>query len=164
MTREQKITLGEMRASGVHGLLIYCSDFKCSHWTAISADRWPDYLRLSDMEPRFTSVRRAAGEARMYARTSTGKKRGPDVPFPVSRRPQPHVSTMTQPCETFHCDWRRPATCQASTTFIQLDKKIEHYERLALGMADELTLERIRESVREMRAQKAALHPEQEQQ
>jgi hypothetical protein len=45
----------------------------------------------------------------------------------------------------------------------QLDKKIEHYERLALGMADELTLERIRKSVREMRAQKAALHPEQEQ-
>jgi hypothetical protein len=47
---------------------------------------------------------------------------------------------------------------------IQLNKKIEHYERLALGMADDLTLERIRESVREMRAQKAALHPEQEQQ
>jgi hypothetical protein len=44
---------------------------------------------------------------------------------------------------------------------IQLDKKIEHYERLASGMADELTLERLRESVREMRAQKTALHPEQ---
>jgi hypothetical protein len=46
---------------------------------------------------------------------------------------------------------------------IQLDKEIEHYEPLALGIADELTLERIRESVREMRAQKAALHPVQEQ-
>jgi hypothetical protein len=23
-----------MRASGVRGLLIYCSDFRCSHWTA----------------------------------------------------------------------------------------------------------------------------------
>jgi hypothetical protein len=43
---------------------------------------------------------------------------------------------------------------------IELDKKIEHYERVASGMADELTLERLRESVREMRAQKAALHPE----
>jgi hypothetical protein len=50
----QKITLGEMRASGVRGLLIYCSDFLCSHWTAISADRWPDEVRLSDIEPRFT--------------------------------------------------------------------------------------------------------------
>jgi hypothetical protein len=46
---------------------------------------------------------------------------------------------------------------------IQLDKKIEHNERLASGMADELTLERIRESVQEMRAQKAALHPDEEQ-
>jgi hypothetical protein len=45
---------------------------------------------------------------------------------------------------------------------IELDKKIEHYERLASGMADELTLERLRGSVREMRAQKAALHPEQQ--
>jgi hypothetical protein len=35
MPRPQKITLGEMRASGVRGLLIYCSDYHCSHWTAI---------------------------------------------------------------------------------------------------------------------------------
>ena len=28
MTHEQKITLGEM---GVRGLLVYCSDYKCSH-------------------------------------------------------------------------------------------------------------------------------------
>jgi hypothetical protein len=45
---------------------------------------------------------------------------------------------------------------------IQLDKKIEHYERLASAMADEPTVERLRESVREMRAQKNALHPEQQ--
>jgi hypothetical protein len=45
---------------------------------------------------------------------------------------------------------------------IQLDKKIEHYERLASAMADELTVERLRESVREMRAQKNALYPEQQ--
>jgi len=43
-----------MRASGVRGLLIYCSDYRCSHWTAISGDRWPDDVRLSDLEPRFT--------------------------------------------------------------------------------------------------------------
>jgi hypothetical protein len=42
-----------MRASGVRGLLIYCSDFQCSHWTAISGDRWPDDARLSDIEGRF---------------------------------------------------------------------------------------------------------------
>jgi hypothetical protein len=51
--REQKITLGEMRASGVRGLLIYCADYRCSHSIAIDADRWPDDVRLSDLEARF---------------------------------------------------------------------------------------------------------------
>jgi len=50
----QKITFGEMRASGVRGILIYCSDYQCSHGTAISGDRWPDAVRLSDIEARFT--------------------------------------------------------------------------------------------------------------
>ena len=45
---------------------------------------------------------------------------------------------------------------------IQLDKKIEHSERLASGVADELTLERIRELVWEMKAQKAAFHPDEQ--
>jgi hypothetical protein len=49
----QKITFGEMRESGVRRLLIYCSDYHCSHWTATSGDRWPDDVRLSDLEPRF---------------------------------------------------------------------------------------------------------------
>jgi hypothetical protein len=38
---------------GVRGLLIYCADYRCSHSIAISADNWPDDLRLSDIEPRF---------------------------------------------------------------------------------------------------------------
>jgi len=54
MSRPRKITLGEMRASGMRGLLIYCSDFRCSHLVAISANGWPDDVRLSDIEPRFT--------------------------------------------------------------------------------------------------------------
>jgi hypothetical protein len=41
---------------GGHG---YCSDFRCSHSTAISGDRWPDQVRLSDLEARF--VCRACG-------------------------------------------------------------------------------------------------------
>ena len=53
MPRPQKITFGEMRSSGVHGLLIYCSDYRCSHSIAISADPWPDDVRLSDLHPRF---------------------------------------------------------------------------------------------------------------
>jgi len=38
MSREQKITLGEMRDMGVRGLLIYCSDYRCSHSVAINGD------------------------------------------------------------------------------------------------------------------------------
>ena len=52
----KKITLAEMHAAGVRGLLIYCSDYKCSHWTAISGDRWPADVRLSDLDPRFSQV------------------------------------------------------------------------------------------------------------
>ena len=51
--RPQKITFGEMRDTGVRGFLIYCSDYKRSHSVAISADPWPDDVRLSDLEARF---------------------------------------------------------------------------------------------------------------
>jgi hypothetical protein len=48
--RQEKITFAEMRAAGV---LVYCSDYRCSHSLALMADQWPDDLRLSDIEPRF---------------------------------------------------------------------------------------------------------------
>jgi len=53
LTRPRKITFGEVRESGVCGVLIYCSDYKCSHHIAISADQWSDDVRLSDIEDRF---------------------------------------------------------------------------------------------------------------
>jgi hypothetical protein len=46
-THPQKITFGELRASGVRDVLIYCQDQRCSHSNTISADRWPDHVRLS---------------------------------------------------------------------------------------------------------------------
>jgi len=46
-----KITFGEMRASGVRDVLIYCRDHRCSHHVEkISADRWPNRVRLSEIE------------------------------------------------------------------------------------------------------------------
>src|SRR6266581_3555858 len=42
-----------MRSSGVRGVLVYCSDFRCSHSVAIDSNRWPDHVRLSDLEPQF---------------------------------------------------------------------------------------------------------------
>ena len=59
MKPRQKITFREMHASGIRNLLIYCSDYHCSHWTAISGDRWPDDVRLSDIEPKFTCQAKA---------------------------------------------------------------------------------------------------------
>jgi hypothetical protein len=53
VTRPMKITFGEMRASGIRDLLIYCADYKCSHSTTVSGDRWPDHVWLSDIEPLF---------------------------------------------------------------------------------------------------------------
>jgi hypothetical protein len=50
----QKITFAEMRSAGVRGILVYCSDYRCSNWTRLDADRWADDVRLSDIEPLFT--------------------------------------------------------------------------------------------------------------
>ena len=50
-TYTQKITFGEMRASGVRDVLIYCRDHRCSHHVEVNADGWPDDVRFSD---RFT--------------------------------------------------------------------------------------------------------------
>ena len=56
--RPVKITFAETRNSGVRGILVYCSDYRCSNSMALVTDQWPDDLRLSDTEPRFVcSVR-----------------------------------------------------------------------------------------------------------
>jgi beta-phosphoglucomutase-like phosphatase (HAD superfamily) len=46
---------------------------------------------------------------------------------------------------------------------IELDAKIEHYQRMASRITDQPLLDGIKELIERMRAQKAALHPEQEQ-
>ncbi|WP_338319592.1 hypothetical protein [Bradyrhizobium ottawaense] len=48
--RPLKITFGEMHEMGLRSVLVYCH---CGHHVALSADRWPDDVRLSDIEPRF---------------------------------------------------------------------------------------------------------------
>ena len=48
-----------MRASGVHNVLIYCADHRCGHCVTIEAfaDRWPDDVRLSDIEDEFVCTK-----------------------------------------------------------------------------------------------------------
>ena len=55
VNRQQKITFAEMRAAGVRRVLIYCADHRCGHCNIVAddADRWPDELRISDVEAKF---------------------------------------------------------------------------------------------------------------
>ncbi|MGY4626822.1 hypothetical protein [Bradyrhizobium sp. USDA 4486] len=41
-----KITFGEMREMGLHGVLVYCH---CGHHVELDAVRWPGEMRLSDL-------------------------------------------------------------------------------------------------------------------
>jgi hypothetical protein len=52
--RPVKITFAVMGDMGVRGVLVFCADFRCGHLVTLNADRWPDAMRLSDIEPRFT--------------------------------------------------------------------------------------------------------------
>ncbi|MGY8685399.1 hypothetical protein Q2941_47920 [Bradyrhizobium sp. UFLA05-153] len=51
--RPVKITLGEMRATGVRDLLVFCEDYRNVKLEPAYVDRWPDHVPLSDLEPRF---------------------------------------------------------------------------------------------------------------
>jgi len=53
MTSEQNLTLGQMRASGVRNVIGYCTNQRCICWTRISAEHWPDHVRLSELEDQF---------------------------------------------------------------------------------------------------------------
>jgi hypothetical protein len=50
--------------------------------------------------------------------------------------------------------------CDKCTT---LDGKIAHYQRLESSILDRVTVDRLKELIRGLIAEKAALHPEQEQ-
>jgi hypothetical protein len=50
-----KITFGELRASGVRDVIIYCRDHRCSHQIETNADGWPDHVRLSDIACRIAA-------------------------------------------------------------------------------------------------------------
>jgi hypothetical protein len=53
MGRQQKITFGEMRASGAVRIIVHCGDYKCGRSVTIYPALWPDNVRLSDLEERF---------------------------------------------------------------------------------------------------------------
>jgi hypothetical protein len=50
---DEQFTFGAMRKSGASGVIVFCSDNRCAHSVKLSADCWPDRLRLSDIESLF---------------------------------------------------------------------------------------------------------------
>jgi hypothetical protein len=86
-----------MRASGVRGLLIYCSDYRCSHSVAINGDRWPDDVRLSDLEPRFTCQacgRRGANVRPHFGWEQEARRAANGPPTSVANVAQPNNSNV----------------------------------------------------------------------
>jgi hypothetical protein len=57
-----------------------------------------------------------------------------------------------------HAQMRNPAMCEKC---IQLDAKIEHYQRLSFRIMDQRTLDGIKELIERMKAEKATFHAEQ---
>jgi hypothetical protein len=53
---------------------VYCSDYRCSHSKQLCADRWPDEVRLSDIEPKF--VCQAVRPARRRREAGPGDSTG----------------------------------------------------------------------------------------
>jgi hypothetical protein len=76
MMREQKITLGEMRANnGPRRLLVYCSDFKCSQSVTGDAAPWSDDVRLSRKRPWLLRARAAnRGRSVFFRAVTTGSQ------------------------------------------------------------------------------------------
>jgi hypothetical protein len=71
----------------VRGVLIYCADYKCSHSIEMSADRWAEGIRLSDIEDQFVC-------------TACGK-RGADI------RPHFRIMTLAPECRVRHYNSER---------------------------------------------------------
>ena len=77
---EQKITLGDMRETGVRIIEIHCADHRCSHSTTALADGWPDEVRLSDIEDRFVckACSRPGADVRpLFGQAPMGTDRAP---------------------------------------------------------------------------------------
>jgi hypothetical protein len=56
-------------------LLICRGDYRCAHSVIINADRWPDHIRLSGLEPQFVCQACRHRGADVRPDFSTAKKR-----------------------------------------------------------------------------------------
>jgi hypothetical protein len=47
----ERISFAEMRAAGMRGIVVCCSNDRCGLWIRLNSDRWADGVRPSDIEP-----------------------------------------------------------------------------------------------------------------
>ena len=68
LTRQKKITFGEMREAAADRVLIYCADYKCSHSIEMHASQWTDDVRVSDIEDLFvcTACGKRGADIRLF--------------------------------------------------------------------------------------------------
>jgi hypothetical protein len=58
----------------------------------------------------------------------------------------------------FPPDLRRPSMCEKC---VEIDQTIERYRKIQRSIGDPVTIDRAKELIAELEAQKVALHPEQ---
>ena len=89
MDKRTKITFGELRDKmGVRGLMICCSDYKCSRLVTMSGDRWPDNRVTDILRTLLGSIWRWTGAF-----------------FLFERRHRSPVAGMGTPCRIHHRFW-----------------------------------------------------------
>lgn len=89
-----KITFGQLREQGLHHIEVFCRDYTCSHSVILPADRWPDHVRLSDIEDQFVSTG-AASEVRRSG-DATSSLSAPTHTFPPERNGRVDVSSQNR--------------------------------------------------------------------
>ena len=95
---------------------------------------------------------KALAEVRVPGRSKCSKS--PSEQFP-SKRFKDQAAHEVAPVR----DSERGAMCDKC---VELDTKIERYQRILLLIGDQVTVDRTKELIAELLAQKVALHPEQD--
>jgi hypothetical protein len=86
MKRDQKITFGEMRRSGVRSIMIYCADYRRAHSTTALAVAGPT-MSGCPISKTASSAKRAGGGVLTSGRCSGRLQWGPITAFNRPEKP-----------------------------------------------------------------------------
>ena len=76
-------------------LIVYCGDYKCAHSVVISAERWLDEVRLSDLETKFTCQFCLTSRPPISVRSSSKRRWGNRLSMKLSRFLTMHLKRTT---------------------------------------------------------------------